>query len=66
MRLARFVLALVLAGLMLWPVNPLVRAFLAWVLPEEPTFGDAALVTVIVLLCILLLRPSARRWTPEQ
>lgn len=65
MRLVRLLLALVLAGLLLWPVNALVRGFMAAWGGEERSFGDGCLVIIIVLLCILLLKPSPRPRPPQ-
>jgi len=66
-RLIRIVAALVVAALLFWPINPLVLAFMkAWGLPEQPTFADACLVEIIVLLCILLFRAAPRPRLPQQ
>jgi len=64
----RLVLALVFAGLLLGPVNWLVRGvWAAWGTAEaaEPTFTDACLVIILVLLCIALFKPGPRTRPPE-
>ena len=66
MRPMRLLLGLLLAAVLIFGLSPLVLAFMkAWGLPEEPTFADACLVIIVVLLCILLFKPGARMRGPE-